>query len=110
MAPPPTSQAIKSLYHNMLRSSQSFSSYNFREYFIRRTKDSFREMQAESDPTRLSTLYAAAQRESGVIRRSAIVNQLYRGPKLAVELQDKEVEAREMEGHALETGLERGNN
>jgi hypothetical protein len=138
----------------MLRSSQSFSSYNFREYFIQRTKDSFREIQvrslllpiffvsfscpdepcppsplnanvlldtysthprllkqqAESDPTRLSTLYAAAQRESGVIRRSAIVNQLYGGPKLAVELQDKEVEAREMEGHALETGLERGNN
>jgi len=66
--------------------------------------------QAESDPTRLSTLYAAAQRESGVIRRSAIVNQLYGGPKLAVELQDKEVEAGEMEGRALERGLDRGNN
>jgi len=45
MAAPPTSQAIKSLYHNMLRSSQGFSSYNFREYFMRRTKDTFREIQ-----------------------------------------------------------------
>jgi len=42
---PPTKHAILSLYHNMLRSSQSFASYNFREYFTKKTKDTFREMQ-----------------------------------------------------------------
>ena len=44
----PSRQAILSLYHNMLRTSQSFSSYNFREYFVRRTKDTFHTMQVRS--------------------------------------------------------------
>ncbi|KAH9474748.1 LYR motif-containing protein 4 [Psilocybe cubensis] len=86
----PSRQAILSLYHNMLRTSQSFSSYNFREYFVRRTKDTFRAIQNESDPERVRSLYSDAVRESTVLRRSAIVNQLYGGWKLAVEVQDKQ--------------------
>jgi 3-deoxy-D-manno-octulosonic-acid transferase len=74
----------------MLRSSQSFSSYNFREYFVRRTKDSFRSMQNETDPERLRSLYAEAIKESTVLKRSSIVNQLYGGWKLAIEVQDTE--------------------
>ncbi|KAJ3513684.1 hypothetical protein NMY22_g14968 [Coprinellus aureogranulatus] len=108
---PPTKQAIKSLYHNMLKSSQSFSSYNFREYFTRKTKETFREMQNETDPARLSSLYTAAVRDSTVIRRSAIVNQLYGGWKVAVELENKDGKGSEMEGQALEKGgLDRGVN
>ncbi|KAF9045606.1 hypothetical protein BJ165DRAFT_1415534 [Panaeolus papilionaceus] len=86
----PSRQAILSLYHNMLRSSQSFSSYNFREYFVRRTKDTFRSMQDETDPERLSSLYAEAVKESTVLKRSAIVNQLYGGWKLAIEVKETE--------------------
>ena len=44
----PSRQAVSSLYHNMLRTLQSFSSYNFREYFVRRTKETFRTMQVSS--------------------------------------------------------------
>jgi len=74
------------LYHNMLRTSQSFSSYNFREYFVRRTKDTFRKMQKESDPEKLRFMYSDATRESGILTRSVAVNQLYGGWKLAVEV------------------------
>ncbi|KIK07145.1 hypothetical protein K443DRAFT_119788 [Laccaria amethystina LaAM-08-1] len=88
-APTPSRQAILSLYHNMLRTSQSFSSYNFREYFIRRTKDTFRTIQAESDPNRVGMLYSDAVKEFTVLRRSAIVNQLYGGWKLAIETEKK---------------------
>ncbi|PPQ86417.1 hypothetical protein CVT25_003539 [Psilocybe cyanescens] len=84
----PSRQAILSLYHNMLRTSQSFSSYNFREYFVRRTKDTFRAIQNESDPERVRSLYSDAVRESTVLRRSAIVNQLYGGWKLTIEVED----------------------
>lgn len=42
---PPTKQSLLHLYHSMLRTSQSFSSYNFRNYFVRRTKSTFREIQ-----------------------------------------------------------------
>ncbi|KAG5644027.1 hypothetical protein DXG03_009242 [Asterophora parasitica] len=86
MSTAPTRRAILDLYHATLRTSNSFGSYNFREYFVRRTKDTFREIQtAESDPTKVKNLYAAAANELAVLRRSAIVNQLYGGRKLAIE-------------------------
>lgn len=38
-------KSILHLYASMLRTSRSFSSYNFREYFVRRTKSIFRDIQ-----------------------------------------------------------------
>ncbi|KAH7922130.1 hypothetical protein BV22DRAFT_1071020 [Leucogyrophana mollusca] len=93
MATPPTKQAILSLYSSTLRSSRSFTSYNFRNYFVSRTQDTFRAMQAEEDQAKLSSMYSDAVKELAVLRRSAIVNQLYGGWKLAVEDQ-KEVRTR----------------
>jgi LYR motif-containing protein 4 len=92
----------------MLRTSRSFSSYNFREYFLRRTKSTFRTIQvcpvpnmfrerltsvpssplrekAERDPEKVRAMYADAVKEFSVLRRSAVVNQLYGGWRLAVE-------------------------
>jgi len=69
----------------MLRSSRSFSSYNFREYFVRRTKGTFREIQDEKDPAKLSAFYNDKVKELAVLKRSAIVNQLYGGWRLVVE-------------------------
>ncbi|KAF8153157.1 hypothetical protein B0H34DRAFT_722506, partial [Crassisporium funariophilum] len=84
----PTKQAIKGLYNNMLRTSQSFSSYNFREYFVRRTEETFRTMENETDPEKLRSLYAESVKEHTVLSRSAVVNQLYGGWKLAVETKE----------------------
>ncbi|KAF8227399.1 hypothetical protein L208DRAFT_1296833 [Tricholoma matsutake] len=83
----PSRRAILGLYSSMLRTSRSFSSYNFRRYFIQRTKDTFRLMQAESDPIKLRNMYSEAVKELSVLRRGAIVNQLYGGWTLAVENQ-----------------------
>ncbi|KAG5718048.1 hypothetical protein E4T56_gene14692 [Termitomyces sp. T112] len=77
--------AILRLYASTLRVSRSFASYNFRMYFLQRTKHTFRAIQAETDPTRVSAMYGDAVKELGVLRRSAVVNQLYGGWKLAVE-------------------------
>ena len=41
--------------------------------------------QNESDPERLRSMYCEVVKESAMLRRSAIVNQLYGGWKLAVE-------------------------
>ncbi|KAF5384165.1 hypothetical protein D9615_003362 [Tricholomella constricta] len=92
MATAPSRRAILDLYSTMLRTSNSFSSYNFREYFVRRTKDTFREIQTESDPTKVRHLYSDAVKELAVLRRGAIVNQLYGGWKLAVEDQERKPE------------------
>ncbi|ESK92072.1 complex 1 protein (lyr family) protein [Moniliophthora roreri MCA 2997] len=87
----PTRRMILSLYGSTLRTSRSFSSYNFRNYFLRRTKDQFRALQAETDPEKVKNLYAEAVKELAVLRRSAIVNQLHGGWRLAVEDQNTEV-------------------
>ncbi|KAH9927951.1 uncharacterized protein BXZ73DRAFT_48731 [Epithele typhae] len=85
MATPPTKQSVLNLYHSMLRTSQSFTSYNFRTYFVRRTKSTFREIHNESDPAKLAAFYAEKSQELAVLKRSAIVNQLYGGRRLVVE-------------------------
>ncbi|KAL0946211.1 hypothetical protein HGRIS_012470 [Hohenbuehelia grisea] len=82
---PPSRRAILSLYSTSLRTANSFSSYNFRHYFLRRTKEKFRQLQNESDPARIQSQFNEAVKELAVLRRSAIVNQLYGGWKLAVE-------------------------
>ncbi|KAI9462769.1 hypothetical protein BJY52DRAFT_1255040 [Lactarius psammicola] len=87
MSNPPSAKSILQLYAQTLRTARSFSSYNFREYFIRRTKSTFKELQGEKDPARVSVLYTEAVKELTSLKRSAIVNQLYGGWTLAVEKQ-----------------------
>ncbi|KAH9984151.1 hypothetical protein BJV77DRAFT_953353 [Russula vinacea] len=87
MSNPPSAKAILQLYASMLRTSRSFSSYNFREYFLRRTKSTFKEMQNEKDPARVAALYNESVKELTALKRGAIVNQLYGGWTLAVEKQ-----------------------
>ncbi|KAG1878074.1 hypothetical protein DFJ58DRAFT_16691, partial [Suillus subalutaceus] len=45
MATPPARKAVLDLYASTLRTAKSFSSYNFRTYFVQRTEDTFRGMQ-----------------------------------------------------------------
>lgn len=44
MVTAPTKEALLHLYSSTLRTSRAFSSYNFRQYFLRRTKTVFREI------------------------------------------------------------------
>ncbi|KAF7790609.1 hypothetical protein EIP86_001565 [Pleurotus ostreatoroseus] len=85
MATPPTREALLHLYSSTLRASRAFSSYNFRNYFLRRTKTTFREIQGETDPAKLSAFYNKSVEELAVLKRSAIVNQMYGGWRLVVE-------------------------
>ncbi|KAF7440001.1 hypothetical protein PC9H_000342 [Pleurotus ostreatus] len=74
----------------MLKTSNSFSSYNFRNYFVRKTKDTFRSIQNESDPSKIQALYKEAVDDLAVLKRSALVNQVYGGWKLAIERQSED--------------------
>jgi hypothetical protein len=106
MSNPPSAKSILQLYSQTLRTARSFSSYNFREYFILRAKSTFKDIQVclfsfyvarllnyfsleqgEKDPARVAALYSDAVKELTSLRRSAIVNQLYGGWTLAVEKQ-----------------------
>jgi len=59
------------------------------------SKNDIRFFQAEEDPQKLSTMYNDAVKELSVIRRSAIVNQLYGGWRLAVEVEKRPEEVKE---------------
>ncbi|KAJ7248593.1 hypothetical protein B0H12DRAFT_1020094 [Mycena haematopus] len=85
MVAPPSRRSILSLYSTMLRTSRSFSSYNFRTYFVRRTQETFRTLQNETDSGKIRSMYSDAVAELAVLRRSAAVNQMYGGWRLAVE-------------------------
>ncbi|KIM54077.1 hypothetical protein SCLCIDRAFT_1222296 [Scleroderma citrinum Foug A] len=89
MATTPSRQQILRLYGSTLRAAKSFSSYNFRNYFVWRTRENFRSIQAEQDPVKVSRAYNEAVNELGVLRRSAIINQIYGGRRLAVEGQSE---------------------
>ncbi|KAJ7177962.1 hypothetical protein C8R46DRAFT_888373 [Mycena filopes] len=95
----PSRRSILALYSAMLRTSRSFSSYNFRTYFVSRTQETFRTLQNETDAGKIRSIYSDAVAELAVLRRSAIVNQMYGGWRLAVENTEKP-----------ETIVERGDN
>ncbi|KAF9011829.1 hypothetical protein BDQ17DRAFT_1396891 [Cyathus striatus] len=86
----PSRRTILNLYAATLRASRGFSSYNFREYFLRRTKETFHGLKSETDPEKVRMLYSDAVKELTVLRRSAIVNQLFGGWRLAVEAKNAE--------------------
>ncbi|KAI6004170.1 hypothetical protein EDD15DRAFT_2360454 [Pisolithus albus] len=92
MSTQPTRKALLGLYGATLRAARSFKSYNFRNYFLQRTKDNFRTLlasipNAENDPDKVSRAYELAVGELAVLKRSAIVNHLYAGPPLPIERQ-----------------------
>ncbi|KAH9931447.1 uncharacterized protein B0H18DRAFT_871916 [Fomitopsis serialis] len=92
MAAAPTKQALTELFNTTMRTSREFSSYNFRNYFIRRTKKAFQEIENEADAAKLSAFYNEKTKELAVLKRSAITNQLYGGWQLVVEKQSAERE------------------
>ncbi|SOV08129.1 uncharacterized protein UDID_03940 [Ustilago sp. UG-2017a] len=54
----PTKGQILNLYRRYLRTSQSFSSYNFRTYFLRRSRDMFRSTLLPSSQAAQSSLFS----------------------------------------------------
>ncbi|KAF8583464.1 hypothetical protein K439DRAFT_1412101 [Ramaria rubella] len=81
----PSRTSLLHLYGSLLRTSRSFSSYNFRTYFVRRTRRVWRSFQADASPERLSQFYHENVKELNVLRRASVVNSIYGGRKLVVE-------------------------
>ncbi|ORZ25887.1 hypothetical protein BCR42DRAFT_401147 [Absidia repens] len=75
-----------SLYRGLLRHGNRFSSYNFRAYAIRRSKDAFRAHQNETDPAVIAQLLKKGESDLQVVKRQAAISNLYTtGDHLVVE-------------------------
>lgn len=73
---------VLSVYRSLLRNSNKFDNYNFREYFLRKTKGDFRKYKSVPDNTALVEL---AYNDLAVLKRQAAISQMYHADKLVVE-------------------------
>jgi hypothetical protein len=55
-------------YRNLLRFSNRFAAYNFREYSKRRTKDAFRENKGVEDPRHIQELLQKGLKELQMLK------------------------------------------
>lgn len=72
-------------YRSLLRTSNNFSAYNFREYAKRRTRDSFRSHQHESDPEKINSLVKRAEEDLKMLQRQTTLSQFFQLDRLVVE-------------------------
>lgn len=90
MSGAPSAAQIRTLYNNTLAASKRFSSYNFGQYFTRRTQQTF-EPYLQDDkikaakPEELTKFYQQQTAALEILRRSGEVNRMYEGPQLVIE-------------------------
>ncbi|KAG4305539.1 hypothetical protein PORY_001095 [Pneumocystis oryctolagi] len=75
-----------SLYRALLRGSKELKNYGFREYAIRRTKDSFRAHKNETDIQKIQELLQKGFKELQVLRRQILINYMYQEECLVIEV------------------------
>jgi len=76
---------VLTLYKNLLRASQGFTSYNFRNYFLRRTRDYFKENKALVDIEVIEAKMLEGQKNLDLLKRQATIGAMYQTHKLVIE-------------------------
>ncbi|XP_017777486.1 PREDICTED: LYR motif-containing protein 4 [Nicrophorus vespilloides] len=76
---------ILSLYKCLLNESKKFPSYNFRNYAVRKIKDSFKANRNLSDPSQIMVKMQEAKTNLEIIRRQVMIGQMYSTDKLVIE-------------------------
>eukprot|EP00028_Trichosphaerium_sp_Am-I-7-wt_P006168 CAMPEP_0168517196 /NCGR_PEP_ID=MMETSP0405-20121227/5884_1 /TAXON_ID=498012 /ORGANISM="Trichosphaerium sp, Strain Am-I-7 wt" /LENGTH=96 /DNA_ID=CAMNT_0008537113 /DNA_START=14 /DNA_END=304 /DNA_ORIENTATION=+ len=77
MATPVTRSLALNYYRGFLRSASQFRTYNFKSYVQRRAMEDFRANKGQSDPATIKQLLFNAKQQLEVVRRQAMVNQIY---------------------------------
>lgn len=97
MPPAPSVTQIQSLYSASVTAAQRFTSYNFHNYFLRRTDEVFKPVLAAINPppgstpakplesAELAKFYEEETANLEVMKRASEVNRMFEGPKLVVE-------------------------
>ncbi|KAI6488186.1 hypothetical protein MCOR11_008534 [Pyricularia oryzae] len=78
-------QQVKSLYRQLLRQSNQFPAYNFREYARRRTRDAFRDSKDVKDTGRIEELYQQGLKDLQIMKRQTVMGQFYQLDRLVIE-------------------------
>ncbi|XP_076113182.1 LYR motif-containing protein 4-like isoform X1 [Mytilus galloprovincialis] len=75
------------LYKQILQESKKFTSYNYRNYAIRKTRDEFRQNKEVTDPQKLKDLFKKAKDNLEIVQRQVLVGQMYDGGHLVFNLE-----------------------
>ncbi|SCU81545.1 LANO_0B03466g1_1 [Lachancea nothofagi CBS 11611] len=84
MSAPSRSQVL-SLYKQIIKNANGFNNYNFRNYFLRKAKTSFRNASDLKDPVAIEEAWNTAKQELGVLKRQSVISQMYTFDKQVVE-------------------------
>lgn len=76
---------VLSLYKRLIKESNKFSSYNFREYAKKRIKDEFEANKQLKDSNQLKTLIQKGEQSFDLIKRQALISRLYPAEKSVIE-------------------------
>ncbi|KAF2805339.1 uncharacterized protein BDZ99DRAFT_525042 [Mytilinidion resinicola] len=76
---------VRSLYRSLLRQSQQFAAYNFREYAKRRTRDAFREHKGDTEERQIQEFMQKGLKELQMLKRQTVISQFYQLDRLVVE-------------------------
>ncbi|CDK28673.1 unnamed protein product [Kuraishia capsulata CBS 1993] len=80
---------VLSLYRQFLRNASKFEDYNFRNYFLRKSRDEFKKHKDVSDPAEIANFIKSARQDLLVLKRQAEISQMYHFDKLVVEKLDR---------------------
>ncbi|EDU50226.1 iron-sulfur cluster biosynthesis protein Isd11 [Pyrenophora tritici-repentis] len=76
---------VRSLYRSLLRQSNQFAAYNFREYAKRRTRDAFRDSKSINDERQVQEMVQKGLSELQMLKRQTVISQFYQIDRLVVE-------------------------
>ncbi|KAI5806899.1 iron-sulfur cluster biosynthesis protein Isd11 [Geopyxis carbonaria] len=80
-----TAFKARSLYRHLLRYSDRFAAYNFREYARRRTRDAFLANRAVEDPGKIQELLERGKKDLRMLQRQTTMSQFFQLDRLVVE-------------------------
>ncbi|CAH1981362.1 unnamed protein product [Acanthoscelides obtectus] len=76
---------ILKLYKSLMRESQKIPDYNFRNYALRKVRDSFKANSSITDATLLKNEVQDAFKNLDIMKRQAAIGQMYSAEKLVIE-------------------------
>lgn len=90
----PTRAQVLALYKQFIKNANGFNNYNYREYFLRKARTTFREHKTLTDPASVETAWEIANKELGVLKRQSVISQMYTFDKQVVEPLDRKHNSR----------------
>lgn len=84
-SPGPSRAQVLALYKQFIKNANGFNNYNYREYFLRKARTTFRKNRALEDPATISAAWDTALKDLGVLKRQSVISQMYTFDKQVVE-------------------------